>query len=134
MSQEEPPLASTLQMPDSTLTPQAPTDWTLQSIYSQPACIIWQPSKLDFFNVKYGSLSAVDAFFATLPDLLQDLMAQRDFEFNTLENLSLQLFSDNSTLTHHACIVSKSDPDTLMYHEAMMATDNKNFVMKWKLR
>ena len=100
---------------------------TPPSVYSRPARITRRPSKFDVFDVKYGSLSSVEAFFATLPDLLRDPAAQREFELDTLENLIQQLSADNETLTYNAFIASKSDLETLMYHEAMMAMYKQEF-------
>ena len=89
--------------------------------------IIPWPSKYDAYNVKFGSLSSVEAFFATLPDLLQDPMAQKEFELDALDDLLQHVSSNNTSLTYHAFIASKSDPDTLIYHEAMISTDKQEF-------
>ena len=88
-----------------------------------------RPSRYDAFDVKYGSLSATNAYFACLPDILRDPTEQREFEIDTFERMLLQVTSTNKMLTPQlfAFVASKSDPDTLMYHEAMMANDKQDF-------
>ena len=56
-------------------------------------------------------------------------MTQKEFELDTMENMLKQVASTKKTLTAHlfAFVASKSDPDTLLYHEAMMASDKQDF-------
>ena len=56
-------------------------------------------------------------------------MTQKEFDLETMENMLKQVTSTKETLTTHlfAFVASKSDPDTLMYHEAMMASDKQEF-------
>lgn len=86
-----------------------------------------QPSNFDSYDVKYGSLSLVNALFATLPDLLWDPIAQTEFELDTLDAMLQQVSSNNASLTNNAFMALKSDLDTLMYHEDMIAMDNQEF-------
>ena len=86
-----------------------------------------RPVKFSDFDVTYGSLSTVDAFFASLPDTLRDCIAQKEFELDSLASaikLSKEL---GEPFSASAFVASKSDPDTLMYHEAMMASDKESF-------
>jgi hypothetical protein len=86
-----------------------------------------RPVKFASFDVSYGALSAVDAFFAALPDSLRDPFAQTEYEIDNLERQLTELVTAGTLPTIAAFVASKSDPDTLMYHEAMMDSDKEAF-------
>ena len=107
--------------------PVVPSPTIQDSSVKRSSRLRTRPIKFNDFDVKYGSLSTVDAFFATLPDILRDPIAQKEYELNNLEsaiNLSKSL---GESFSLSAFAASKSDPDTLMYHEAMMASDKELF-------
>ena len=108
---------------------QPPMDGPTKPDTPRPVRIRSRPTKYNAFDVKYGTLSAVNAYFAMLPDILRDPITQKEFELDTMENMLKQVASTKETLTTHlfAFVASKSDPDTLMYHEAMMASDKQEF-------
>ena len=54
-------------------------------------------------------------------------MAQKEFELDATDDLLQQVSPNNDSLTNHAFIASNSDLDTLIYHEAMMATYKQEF-------
>ena len=108
---------------------QPPMDGSTKPDTPRPVRIRSRPTKYNAFDVKYGTLSAVNAYFAMLPDILRDPITQKEFELDTMENMLKQVASTMETLTTNlfAFVASKSDPDTLMYHEAMMASDKQEF-------
>ena len=100
---------------------------TIQDSSVKRSSRVWtRPIKFNDFDVKCGSLSTVDAFFATLPDILRDPIAQKEYELNHLESATNLSKSLGESLSLSAFVASKSDPD-LMYHEAMMASDKELF-------
>ena len=44
--------------------PPLPSEYTQTTISTQPTCIHQQPSRFDHFDVKYGFLAAISAYFA----------------------------------------------------------------------
>ena len=56
-----------LQMPSLQMKapiPPLPSEYTQTTISTQPTCIHQQPSRFDHFDVKYGFLAAISAYFA----------------------------------------------------------------------
>ena len=119
----------TLTLPTTTSIPQIPAEHTLATASTRPTRIHRRPSRFDAFDVKYGTLSAISAYFALLPDILREPTEQKEFELDALEAMLQQVTSTDKMLTIQpfAFTASKSDPDTLMYHEAMMADDKQDF-------
>jgi hypothetical protein len=111
---------------DSYMSTIAPVS-IIAPVSPRPSRIRRRPTKFDNFDVKYGSLSTVEAFFSSLPDLLRDPSAQKEYELDTLESILHQACQPNELISLLAFVASKSDPDTLMYHEAMMAPDKDDF-------
>jgi Reverse transcriptase (RNA-dependent DNA polymerase) len=74
-------------------------------------------------------LSSTNGYFASLQEFLPDPMEQKGLELDELERMLRQVTVSNKELFLHpfAPFASKSDPDTLMYHEAMMANDKQEF-------
>ena len=97
---------------------------------SRPARAKRKPIRLHDYELSYGSLGEANSYFANLPSLLRDPTSQKGHQLDQLQIL-LSYCSLNNDLSDSiplsAFIASKSDPDTLMYHEAMMAFDKADF-------
>ena len=77
------------------------------------------------FHIGYGTHSDADVYFGMLPNLLH---LNEDTEQDELQyRLDCYQTLASSILTPFAFVASKSDPDTLMYHKAMIAVDKTEF-------
>jgi hypothetical protein len=84
--------------------------------------------------IKYGRFvgsdlpSDADSYFASLTNMLRDPTSQKEYALDELQFvLDNACVLPDSLSTFFIGLASKSDPDTLMYHEAMMAIDKREF-------
>ena len=94
---------------------------------SRPSRVRRKPIKLNDYELAYGSFAEANSFFANLPDVLRDSLSQKEYELDELEFFLTDYSVSNVDPTSFVYLASKSDPDTLMYHEAMMAIDKVEF-------
>jgi hypothetical protein len=85
-----------------------------------------QPSvRLRDFHVGYSNHSDANAYYAMLPTYLQLSMNDTHNELEFM--LDTHRAIDPIGVVPFVFVASQSDPDTLMYHEAMMADDKQQF-------
>ena len=75
-------------------------------------------------------LAEVTTYYTYLPNVLRDPVSQKEHLLDQLQIfLAYCSVSDLPSELHHsyAFMASKSDPNTLMYHEAMMAKEKGEF-------
>ena len=111
----------------STPTPTPAPEALPRADTTRPSRIRRKPIKLNDYELAYGSFAEANSYFANLPDVLRDTLSQKEHELDELEFFLADCRVSNVDLTSYVYLASKSDPDTLMYHEAMMAIDKVEF-------